>query len=32
MTTIDIPSDSLFGVGNLPYGIFSTPGTSPPEC
>jgi fumarylacetoacetase len=29
MTTIDIPTGSLFGVGNLPYGIFSTPGTSP---
>ncbi|TDC48587.1 fumarylacetoacetase, partial [Actinomadura sp. KC345] len=29
MTRIDIPEDSLFGLGNLPYGVFSTPGTPP---
>jgi fumarylacetoacetase len=29
MATIDIPGDSLFGVGNLPYGVFSTPGSAP---
>ncbi|MBX6384819.1 MAG: fumarylacetoacetase [Microbispora sp.] len=29
MTTIDIPEDSLFGLGNLPYGVFSTPGSRP---
>lgn len=29
MTRIDIPEDSLFGRANLPYGVFSTPGTSP---
>ncbi|WP_128644889.1 fumarylacetoacetase [Rhodococcus sp. BS-15] len=27
MTHIDIPADSEFGIDNLPYGIFSTPGT-----
>ncbi|OZF35314.1 fumarylacetoacetase [Rhodococcus sp. 14-2483-1-1] len=27
MTHIDISADSEFGVDNLPYGIFSTPGT-----
>lgn len=26
MTTIDIPDGSLFGLDNLPYGVFSTPG------
>lgn len=29
MTLIDIPEDSLFGLANLPYGVFSTPGTAP---
>ncbi|MBY4227000.1 fumarylacetoacetase [Rhodococcus fascians] len=27
MTHIDIPADSEFGIDNLPYGIFSTPGS-----
>jgi fumarylacetoacetase len=29
MTAIDIPDDSQFGTDNLPYGVFSTPGTPP---
>ncbi|MBE9373621.1 fumarylacetoacetase [Saccharopolyspora sp. HNM0983] len=29
MTTITIPDDSPFGLSNLPYGVFSTPGTAP---
>jgi fumarylacetoacetase len=29
MTTIDIPADSLFGTGNLPYGVFSAGGGAP---
>ncbi|MCI2423116.1 fumarylacetoacetase [Saccharopolyspora sp. K220] len=29
MTAIDIPEDSLFGLANLPYGVFSEPGTAP---
>ncbi|MBB3664871.1 MULTISPECIES: fumarylacetoacetase [Prauserella salsuginis group] len=29
MTTIPIPAGSLFGLDNLPYGVFSTPGTGP---
>ncbi len=29
MTTIEIPDGSLFGLDNLPYGVFSTPGTAP---
>ncbi|GAA4131075.1 fumarylacetoacetase [Actinomadura keratinilytica] len=29
MTRIDVPDGSPFGVGNLPYGVFSTPGTAP---
>ncbi|MBB5158044.1 fumarylacetoacetase [Saccharopolyspora phatthalungensis] len=29
MTVIDIPEDSLFGLANLPYGVFSTPGKKP---
>ncbi|MDN5545856.1 MAG: fumarylacetoacetase, partial [Rhodococcus sp. (in: high G+C Gram-positive bacteria)] len=29
VTTIDIPADSLFGIDNLPYGIFSPAGGSP---
>ncbi|MDV6232378.1 fumarylacetoacetase [Rhodococcus cercidiphylli] len=28
MTHIDIPADSEFGIDNLPYGMFSTPGTN----
>ncbi|MEV0704321.1 fumarylacetoacetase [Saccharopolyspora sp. NPDC050389] len=29
MTVIDIPGGSPFGLDNLPYGVFSTPGTEP---
>ncbi|MEO3825707.1 fumarylacetoacetase [Actinomadura sp. B10D3] len=29
LTRIDIPETSLFGLANLPYGVFSTPGTAP---
>ncbi|MGW5382158.1 fumarylacetoacetase [Nocardia sp. NPDC003963] len=29
MTAIDIPADSPFGIDNLPYGVFSTAGTTP---
>lgn len=29
MTWLDLPSDSLYGLGNLPYGVFSRPGLSP---
>ncbi|TDD92117.1 fumarylacetoacetase [Actinomadura rubrisoli] len=29
MTRIAIPEDSPFGLANLPYGVFSTPGTEP---
>ncbi|MGI5205178.1 fumarylacetoacetase [Spirillospora sp. CA-108201] len=29
MTRIAIPGDSPFGLANLPYGVFSTPGTAP---
>ncbi|MFC9789023.1 fumarylacetoacetase [Rhodococcus sp. NPDC127528] len=29
MTTLPIAADSLFGVGNLPYGVFSTAGRDP---
>ncbi|WP_137723025.1 fumarylacetoacetase [Prescottella subtropica] len=29
MTRIAIPDGSLFGPDNLPYGVFSTPGTAP---
>ncbi|RAY14562.1 fumarylacetoacetase [Actinomadura craniellae] len=29
MAVIDIPEGSLFGLANLPYGVFSTPGTAP---
>jgi fumarylacetoacetase len=29
MTWLDLPADTGFGIGNLPYGIFSTPGTPP---
>jgi fumarylacetoacetase len=26
---LDLPADTGFGIGNLPYGVFSTPGTRP---
>ncbi|MDH6676930.1 fumarylacetoacetase [Rhodococcus sp. LBL1] len=29
MTVISIPADSLFGIDNLPYGVFSTPDAGP---
>ncbi|QXJ22703.1 fumarylacetoacetase [Actinomadura graeca] len=29
MTRISIPEGSPFGLSNLPYGVFSTPGTAP---
>jgi fumarylacetoacetase len=29
VSTLDIPEGSLFGPANLPYGVFSTPGTAP---
>jgi fumarylacetoacetase len=29
MTTINIPEGSLFGLANLPYGVFSTPDAAP---
>ncbi|MET0764818.1 MAG: fumarylacetoacetase [Blastococcus sp.] len=29
MTWLDLPPDTGFGISNLPYGIFSTPGTAP---
>ncbi|CAM2963947.1 fumarylacetoacetase [Saccharomonospora xinjiangensis] len=29
MTRIEVPDGSLFGLDNLPYGIFSTQGTAP---
>ena len=29
MTWLDLPADTGFGPDNLPYGVFSTPGTSP---
>ncbi|WP_027946618.1 fumarylacetoacetase [Amycolatopsis taiwanensis] len=29
MSRIDIPEGSLYGLGNLPYGVFSTAGTQP---
>ena len=29
MTWVDLPADTGFGLENLPYGIFATPGTSP---
>ena len=28
-TWLDLPDDTGFGIGNLPYGVFSTPGTGP---
>ena len=27
MVTLTVPDDSAFGLDNLPYGVFSTPGT-----
>jgi fumarylacetoacetase len=29
MTWLDLPENTGFGLANLPYGIFSTPGTAP---
>jgi fumarylacetoacetase len=29
VTCLDLPADTGFGPDNLPYGVFSTPGTSP---
>ncbi len=29
MTVLDIPADSLFGLENLPYGVFSTADSAP---
>jgi fumarylacetoacetase len=29
VTWLDLPADTGFGPDNLPYGVFSTPGTSP---
>ncbi|MCW2695595.1 MAG: fumarylacetoacetase [Modestobacter sp.] len=29
MTTVPVPADSLFGVQNLPYGVFSVGGSAP---
>ncbi|GAA0589269.1 fumarylacetoacetase [Actinomadura livida] len=29
MTRVEIPEDSLFGLANLSYGVFSAPGASP---
>ncbi|MEW2399351.1 fumarylacetoacetase [Streptomyces sp. NPDC046862] len=29
MTTVDVPEGSFFGLDNLPYGVFSTPGSTP---
>ncbi|TYK50922.1 fumarylacetoacetase [Actinomadura decatromicini] len=31
MTRIAIPEDSLFGLANLPYGVFSAPGAAVPR-
>ena len=28
MTWLDLPPDTGFGLDNLPYGVFSTPGTA----
>ncbi|MCV2487821.1 fumarylacetoacetase [Geodermatophilus sp. YIM 151500] len=28
-TWLDLPADTVFGPANLPYGVFSTPGTAP---
>jgi fumarylacetoacetase len=29
VTWLDLPADTGFGIGNLPYGIFAAPGTPP---
>jgi fumarylacetoacetase len=29
VSTVEIPEGSLYGPANLPYGVFSTPGTAP---
>ncbi len=29
MSWLDLPTDTGFGLDNLPYGVFSTPGTAP---
>lgn len=29
MTNLTVPDDSLFGLANLPYGVYSVPGSSP---
>jgi fumarylacetoacetase len=29
MTWLDLPADHPYGIHNLPYGVFSTPGTQP---
>ncbi|MFL6153035.1 MAG: fumarylacetoacetase, partial [Ornithinibacter sp.] len=29
MTWLDLPADHPYGIVNLPYGVFSTPGTEP---
>ena len=29
MTWLDLPADHPYGIHNLPYGVFSTPGTEP---
>lgn len=29
MTRVEVPDGSLFGLDNLPYGVFSTPGKAP---
>ena len=29
MVTLTVPDDSAFGLANLLYGVFSTPGTDP---
>ena len=31
MTWLDLPADTGFGLDNLPYGIFSTPDSEPPD-
>lgn len=29
MTWLDLPPDGLFGIDNLPYGVFAPPGGAP---
>lgn len=29
MTTLTVPADDLFGLHNLPYGVYSVPGRDP---